>query len=853
MNDIETCLFGENGSLPSLFVAPQPPSHDKNKGSFKVESFNLTKDSNTPDSEKYATFLLSPLEQSFISPPTSPCTTKQYSPSKLCFSPSCHPHHTPPPIYKISKLQSPPKSSSSHVIDIQNLRRLASQGIHENTPYRAITWRVLLGYLPTDTCLWGDVLRRDRELYRDLVNELFVPNNNDMFQRQTDVKLNAFAVDGQVFTVGNQEGKKLIGRGMKMDGKTIIDKGCVKLNTQKNTNTVKTNSISIKGDYVVKVKAEEAKGNGNEGVEISTSIKTPPPKKITSISLSSLERKRCDNIIINLTHINNKVVNTTTTSSLDSKKIMYIDENNENAVKLSTTKNHKNNIFIRLDLESTPTIITPVKISSYPTPVSILTQQHTDSYSNPYLSVSKEEIEKRNEYNCPITSSSLLLKTYQSTAGILSDTPTSYNRNNNDYLYQGDLQCARVGLRRYLNTLRVVDNNNEIRIDGYAATTPLIISENTALLEEIRKDVVRTHPDLQFFLEDKDNLGQRRYAAIERILFVWAKLNKGVRYVQGMNEIVGTMYFVLANDSNDEWACEAEADTYFLFNMLMGEMRDIFVPDLDDSDTGIKGRMDNMIALLSLHDPEIRSHLDDCGIDPAFYSIRWLTTLLSREFFLPDTVRLWDSMFASTHKDNFMRYVCVTMVMLIRNDLLKGDFGHCLRMLQSYPPTNIEQLLQSSRALWIYESQVTSACHKSGTTLAHALLSISRPKTVIMAYGLTGCDLTRDTNSSNNSSSSTIFTKKAINGTKTAHARSQNVGREMSNIITTRITKNKKSTAIMSSNDGKDRYFYTKSFLEQAGGIFGLATTSYSGISSVEKNSRRATLRRAKSQFYSRY
>jgi len=205
-----------------------------------------------------------------------------------------------------------------------------------------------------------------------------------------------------------------------------------------------------------------------------------------------------------------------------------------------------------------------------------------------------------------------------------------------------------------------------------------------------------------------------------------------------MNEIVGTMYFVLANDTNEEWAREAEADTYFLFNTLMVEMRDIFVPDLDDADTGIQGRMSHMIALLSLHDPEVRCHLDDCGIDPAFYSIRWLTTLLSREFYLPDTIRLWDSMFASTHKDNFMRYVCVSMVMIIREGLLKGDFGTCLRLLQKYPPTNIDQLLEASRALWIYESQVTLACHKGGISLTQALTTIAPPPAVIMAYGLSG-------------------------------------------------------------------------------------------------------------------
>jgi len=203
-----------------------------------------------------------------------------------------------------------------------------------------------------------------------------------------------------------------------------------------------------------------------------------------------------------------------------------------------------------------------------------------------------------------------------------------------------------------------------------------------------------------------------------------------------MNEIVGTIYYVLANDFNEEWAAEAEADAYFLFNIIVTEMRDVFVPDLDMADTGIQGRISNMMQLLSLHDPEVRCHLQDIGIDPTFYSIRWLTTLLSREFTLPDTIRLWDSMFASTHKENFLRYVCVTMVMMIRDQLLEGDFSICLRLLQSYPPTNVDRMLESSRALWIYESQVTLACHKSGIGLSQALSFLNPPPGVIMAYGL---------------------------------------------------------------------------------------------------------------------
>ena len=188
------------------------------------------------------------------------------------------------------------------------------------------------------------------------------------------------------------------------------------------------------------------------------------------------------------------------------------------------------------------------------------------------------------------------------------------------------------------------------------------LCNNARVLQEIRKDVFRTYSDLFFYMEPKDNLGAKRYGALERILFVWARLNGGVRYVQGMNEIVGTLFYVLANDEHSQYAKHAEADTYYLFHNILTSMKDVFVPELDESDSGIQGRIANLHHLLQKHDPEVSQHLSENGIDVSFFAIRWLTTLLSREFVLPDTIRLWDSMFASTHRENFLRYVCVTMV-----------------------------------------------------------------------------------------------------------------------------------------------------------------------------------------------
>ena len=44
-----------------------------------------------------------------------------------------------------------------------------------------------------------------------------------------------------------------------------------------------------------------------------------------------------------------------------------------------------------------------------------------------------------------------------------------------------------------------------------------------------------------------DNV-EAHWEVVERILFLYAKLNPGQGYVQGMNEIIGPIYFLFASD-----------------------------------------------------------------------------------------------------------------------------------------------------------------------------------------------------------------------------------------------------------------------------------------------------------------
>ena len=120
----------------------------------------------------------------------------------------------------------------------------------------------------------------------------------------------------------------------------------------------------------------------------------------------------------------------------------------------------------------------------------------------------------------------------------------------------------------------------------------------------------------------------------------------------------------------------------------MSEIEDLFIQTKDHTASGIQGRMEEVIRLLTRHDTEVSQVLINQGISPSFYAIRWLTTLLSREFNLADTIRLWDSLWTDTDRHTFLSYLCCAMIIEMREDIKKGDFSENLCLLQAYPQSS---------------------------------------------------------------------------------------------------------------------------------------------------------------------
>ncbi|EEC12724.1 rabGAP domain-containing protein, putative [Ixodes scapularis] len=186
---------------------------------------------------------------------------------------------------------------------------------------------------------------------------------------------------------------------------------------------------------------------------------------------------------------------------------------------------------------------------------------------------------------------------------------------------------------------------------------------------------------------------EAHWEVVERILFLYAKLNPGLGYVQGMNEIIGPIYYTFAADPNPEWKKHAEADCFFCFTSLMAEIRDFFLKTLDDSACGIGAMMQRLMGLLKRRDDRLHLRLRQLQVEPQYYSFRWIMLLLSQDFPLPDVLRIWDSLFADPERFGFLIYICYAMLARLRDRLMSGDFPSNIKLLQNFPDTDINELL----------------------------------------------------------------------------------------------------------------------------------------------------------------
>ena len=80
-------------------------------------------------------------------------------------------------------------------------------------------------------------------------------------------------------------------------------------------------------------------------------------------------------------------------------------------------------------------------------------------------------------------------------------------------------------------------------------------------------------------LDDKKHYIETHSDVLARILFIYAKLNTGIKYVQGMNEVLAVLYYCFLSFGDEQIISMQylESDLFFCFNNLMIEIRYYFI------------------------------------------------------------------------------------------------------------------------------------------------------------------------------------------------------------------------------------------------------------------------------------
>ncbi|KAJ3562927.1 hypothetical protein NPX13_g8378 [Xylaria arbuscula] len=233
--------------------------------------------------------------------------------------------------------------------------------------------------------------------------------------------------------------------------------------------------------------------------------------------------------------------------------------------------------------------------------------------------------------------------------------------------------------------------------------------QDEILRAEILQDVQRL-PDEPFYHQPHIQ------TLITDVLFIYCKLNPDVGgYRQGMHELLAPIVYVVEQDAIDPADASSgptgdltmvemldasfiEHDSFALFSRVM-DCAKAFYETVESSDTtgkvafGLQSTKSSIVeksqyiheVCLYKVDPELSVHLTSIEVLPQVFLIRWIRLLFSREFPFDQMLILWDNLFSVDPTFKLISFICTSMLLRIRWDLLEADYSVALQHLLKYP------------------------------------------------------------------------------------------------------------------------------------------------------------------------
>ena len=198
------------------------------------------------------------------------------------------------------------------------------------------------------------------------------------------------------------------------------------------------------------------------------------------------------------------------------------------------------------------------------------------------------------------------------------------------------------------------------------------------LIEQINKDLPRTRFDCDFYVNNPSN-----YDTLRRILFIYANEHLDIHYIQGMNEIIAIIFYIFSKDDNPFIEKYKESDSYFIFEKLMEEIKDIFIMEnINYSQLFIKEQIEFIKKILKKIDRKLSDYFEEIGIEIDNFVMRWLLVLFAQEFTMDVAVNFYDRVFTQKNKIKFICYISAAIIEKNRNTLMTLDTGGIMEWAQ---------------------------------------------------------------------------------------------------------------------------------------------------------------------------
>jgi hypothetical protein len=188
---------------------------------------------------------------------------------------------------------------------------------------------------------------------------------------------------------------------------------------------------------------------------------------------------------------------------------------------------------------------------------------------------------------------------------------------------------------------------------------------------------------------------------IERILYIFAKVNPALSYRQGFNELCCVLFYAFYAGLAyfDDSAMKVEALVYFTFEKLLAAIKEYFLGANDSSsvDLQLTGFMEKLDRHLPSASKIIRAH----NIHPLYFCFRWLNLMFCQEHEMPNLVLIWDALFS--HFDelrDYASYIAVAQVKMLSDGVDEHDYAKTMNTLQKSQVQDIKKLLHWTDLYW---------------------------------------------------------------------------------------------------------------------------------------------------------